>query len=590
MRVSPDALLTAAVALAALGLLAFTRLGPDVVFVAALAALIVGGALSPSEALVGFANPGVATVAVLYVVVAGLRETGGVHWIARHLLGHGGTIRSGTMRITAPVTALSALLNNTPVVAMLIPAVREWSRSTGVPASKLMIPLSYAAILGGTCTLIGTSTNLVVDGLLRSSGMTGLGVLEIGRVGVPVALAGLAFLLTIGPRLLPDRQGARAVLDDPREYSVEMTVESGGPLVGSTIAEAGLRHLSGLYLAEIEREGEPIVAVAPQERLRGGDRLVFVGIVDSVVELQRVRGLRPAEKQVFALDGERSRRVLIEAVVSETSPVVGRTIRASGFRSRYGAVVIAMARSGKRVAQKLGDVTLRPGDTLLLEARPSFAERMRHARDFYLVSRVPDSHPFRFDRALTAATILVAMVALAALGWLTMFEAALLAAGAMLATRCLRVDTARAAIDWPVLIAIAAAFGLGAALERSGLAAATAGALTELAGPSPIANLAAVYVVTALFSALVTNNAAAVLVFPIGTGVAASLGVSPLPFAVAIMMAASASFATPMGYQTNLMVYGPGGYRFADFVRIGLPMTFLTAVVALLVIPRVWSF
>ena len=591
----PDALLTAAITLATLLALATTRAGPDLIFVTALTFLVVAGVLPVDAALAGFANPGVATIAVLYVVVAGLRETGGVHWIGRHLLGRGGSgqarsLRLGTLRLTAPVTALSALLNNTPVVAMLIPSVRDWSRAVGVPASKLMIPLSYAAILGGTCTLIGTSTNLVVDGLLRAGGFPGLNVLELAWVGVPTALVGVAFLVTLGPRLLPDRQGALGNLEDPREYSVEMTVTDGGPLVGRTIEQAGLRHLRDLYLAEIDRDGRILAAVSPLERLHGGDRLVFVGIVDSVVELQRIRGLQPAQGQVFKLDGDRTQRLLAEAVVSETSPVVGRTIRESRFRNRYGAVVIAVARAGQRIAEKLGDVTLRPGDTLLLEARPSFVQRMRHVRDFYLVSRIDDSHPFRFDRALTAAGILVAMVAVAALGWLSMVEAALLAAVAMLATRSLRADAARAAIDWTVLVTIGAALGVGAAVQRSGLAEIVATWMTDLAGASPYANLVAIYFVTALFSALVTNNAAAVLVFPIGVGVAEGLDVSVVPFAVTIMMAASASFATPIGYQTNLMVYGPGGYRFTDFLRIGVPMTLLTALVALLVIPRAWPF
>ena len=584
------ALVTAAVTLATLGTLAFTRLAPDVVFAGALTVLLVAGVVPAGAALSGFANPGVITVAVLYVVVAGLRETGGVHWIGRHLLGRGRSLTASTARLTVPVAGISALLNNTPVVAMLIPAVRDWSRASGHPASKLMIPLSYAAILGGTITLIGTSTNLVVDGLLRADGQRGLGVLEIAWVGLPTAVVGLAFLIAVAPRLLPDREGAREQLEDPRQYAVEMTVTPAGPLVGMTIEAAGLRHLAGLYLAEIDRDGDVLAAVSPMEPLHGGDRLVFVGIVDSVVELQRIRGLEPAEGEVFKLDGERSRRLLAEAVVSETSPVVGRTIRESRFRNRYGAVVIAIARAGRRVEGKLGDVTLQAGDTLLLEARPSFAERMRHVRDFYLVSRIDDSSPFRTERALTAGAILVLMVLSASVGLLSMLQASLLAAGAMLVTRCLRLGAARASIDGSVLVTIGAAFGLGAAIETSGLAAGIAGSLTSLAGSSPAANLAMIYLVTALFSSVVTNNAAAVIVFPVAVGVADGLGVAVTPFAVTVMMAASAAFATPIGYQTNLMVYGPGGYRFTDFLRVGMPLTLVTAVTSLLVIPRVWSF
>jgi len=588
MHVGADASITATIVVAVLALLWATRAPPDLVFGGALLALVLTRVLPLEAALAGFANQGVITVGMLYVVVAGLRETGGVHWLGRRLFGTARNLRAATWRLTLPVAALSAFLNNTPVVAMLIPAVRDGGRASGIPASKLLIPLSYAAILGGTITLIGTSTNLVVDGLMRAQGVGGLGVLELAWVGVPTAVAGLSFLLLAGPRLLPDRSGIRRTLADPREYVVEVTVTGDCPLIGRTVEAAGLRHLPGLFLVEIERDGEILPAVGPEERVRASDRLVFAGDVESVVDLQRIRGLVPAEPQVFKLEGERHRRLLVEAVVSETSPVVGHTVREARFRNRYDAVIIAVARSGKRVKGKLGDVHLRAGDTLLMETRPSVTERLRGSRDFYLVSRVADSSPPRFDRALLAVALLAGMIASAALGWLTMLEAALLAAGAMLLTRTLRPDAARAAIEWPVLITIASAFALGTAMESSGLAAMLARPLVTAASGHPLATLLAIYLLTAVFSALVTNNAAAVLAFPIALEAAAAIGASPVPFAVTVMMAASASFVTPIGYQTNLMVYGPGGYRFGDFVRIGVPMTVVTATVALLVIPRVW--
>ena len=307
--------------------------------------------------------------------------------------------------------------------------------------------------------------------------------------------------------------------------------------------------------------------------LKGGDRLVFVGVVDSVVELQRIPGLLPATDQVFKLDGERSRRILVEAVVSDSFPLLGRSIREGRFRNRYDAAVIAVARGGRRLKRQLGDIVLRPGDTLLLEARPSFVEHQRNSRDFYLVSRVEDSSPFRFDRGAIALAILIAMVVTVAIGWLSMLNAALLAAGLMLFTRCLRGANAGRSVDWGVLVTIAAAFGVGQALASSGLAQIAAEAMTVLAGSNVTLNLALPYLATALFSAVITNNAAAVLMFPVALGMAQNLGADLLPFAITIAMAASASFATPIGYQTNLMVYGPGGYRFTDFLRIGVPLT-----------------
>ena len=586
-----EAWLTISVVIGVLGVLSVTRLAPDMVFLGGLTVLVVGGVLTPADAFAGLGNQGLITVAVLYVVVTGLEETGGIHWIVHRVLGRPRSLPRAQLRLMSPVAFLSAFLNNTPVVAMLIPAVTEWSRKLGLPASRLLIPLSYAAILGGTCTLIGTSTNLVVNGLLLDrSPADGLSMFELAWVGLPVAVTGLGFILLTSRWLLPDRRSAISQLGDPREYSVEMLVDPRGPLVGRTIEEGGLRHLSGMFLAEIDRDGDVLPAVSPQERLRAGDRLVFVGIVESVVELQKIRGLTPATDQVFKLDGPRSSRTLVEAVVSGSCPVVGRSIREGQFRSRYDAVVIAVARDGERLRQKVGDIVLRPGDTLLLETRPAFSEQQRNNREFFLVSPIADSSPPRHDKAPVALALLVAMVLVVSLGWLSMLEGALLAAAGMLVTRCCSVNRARRSIDWSVLLVIAAAFGLGAALDQTGVAEALARTVIGLTGDGAWVNLAVIYLLTAVFTAVITNNAAAVLMFPIANAVSVDLGLEFLPFAIGIMLAASASFATPIGYQTNLMVYGPGGYRFADFLRIGLPLNLLTGVVAVLVIPLIWSF
>lgn len=582
------AAVTAAVVLALLGVLAFTRIGADLAFAGALTLLLVTGVLSPAEALAGFGNEGLVTVGVLYVVVAGLRETGAVYWISQRLLGRPRTLLGAQLRVMGPVTVVSAFLNNTPVVAIMIPAIAEWAKKHRLSPSKLMMPLSFAAILGGTVTLIGTSTNLVVNGLLLRSQGHGLGLFTLAWVGVPTALAGTAAVLALGRWLLPERLPVLQRPESAREYSVEMTVAPDGPLVGRTVEEAGLRHLGHVFLAEIDREGRVLAAVSPREVLRANDRLVFVGVVDSVVELQRIPGLVPAPDQLFKLDGRRSHRVLIEAVVSDSFPLVGRSIREGRFRTNYGAVVIAVARNGERLQRKIGDIVLRAGDTLLLEARPAFVERQRNSRDFYLVSEVADSTPPSFERAALASAILAAMVTVVAAGWLSMVGAALAAAALMVGTRCLAPAAARRAIDWSVLVVIGAALGIGRALETTGLGAAVAERLTAWTGGNPLLDLVALYLVTALFTALITNNAAAVLMFPVAQGMAASLGAPLLPFAITLMMAASASFATPVGYQTNLMVLGPGGYHFRDYLRLGLPVTLVTAAVALLVIPLVW--
>ena len=574
-----------------LGVLALTHISPDVVLLGGVTLLLVVGILEPSEALEGLAKEGMVTVGVLYVVVAGVQNTGGLAWITNHLLRRPASLRGALVRLMGPVSCMSAFLNNTPVVAMMIPAVADWAKKIRIPVSKLMIPLSYSAILGGICTLIGTSTNLVVNGLVRSeTDLPGLGMFTITCVGLPCALVGAMYLLLLGHRLLPNRQQAISATDDPRHYTVEMMVSRGSPLVGRTIEEAGLRHLPKLYLMEIERDGKVLPAVGPEEILQSGDQLVFVGIVDSVVELQKMRGLEPATDQVFKLDGQRSGRCLIEAVVSDTCPVVGMSIREGDFRTRYNAVVIAVARGGDRILAKVGDIVLRAGDTLLLEAAAAFVRHHRDSRHFYLISQAAETARPRFERAWVALAILFGMVVAVSLGYLSMLKAALLAGGMMLLTQCCRVSEARRSIDWHVLLVIAASFGLGQALCETGAAHAIAGGLTQLAGGHPWYSLAIVYAVTTVFTEVITNNAAVILVFPVALATANRLDVHFMPFAIAIMVAASASFATPLGYQTNLMVYGPGGYRFADYLRIGLPMNLIIGVVAVFLTPMIWPF
>lgn len=547
--------------------------------------------VTPDEAVAGFGNSGLITVGLLFVVVAGLVHTGALTIITEPLLGRPRSLRKAQTRLLLPVAGLSAFLNNTPIVAMFLPVVDDLARRLRLPASRLFLPLSYASILGGTCTLIGTSTNLVVDGLVRERGtVPALSLFDLAWVGVPVALAGLTYILLFSARLLPDTTPAVSASDDPRRYTAEVMVDSDGPLVDRSIEDAGLRHLPGLYLAEIERDGQILPAVAPSEVLRAGDRLVFVGVVSSVVDLHRVRGLSPASDQIVKLDAPRDQRCLVEAVVSGDCPLIGRSIREGRFRTEYGAAVVAVARGGHRLEGKIGNIVLHPGDTLLLETHPSFLERQRNARDFYLVSGVENSTPRRHERAPVALIILAAMVAAAGTGMLSMLNAALLAAGAMIVSGCASGAEARRSVDWNVLLVIGAALGLGQAVANSGAAAAVAALLIDVAGGHPWLVLLAVFLTTTLFTEMITNNAAAVLVFPIAVSAAEALGVNAMPFVITIMIGASAAFATPLGYQTNLMVFGPGGYRPADYLRFGLPLNLITMVVTVGITPLIWPF
>lgn len=565
-----------------------TEASTDVILVGAITLLMVAGVLTPKESLAGLSNEGIVTIAVLYVVVAGLEATGGNTIITEKFLSRPKSVTGALMKMMFPVTFVSAFMNNTPVVAMFLPAVNDWAKQNRIAVSKLMIPLSYAAVLSGTVTMISTATNLLVNGMLLSAKGHQMHMFELTWVGIPITIAGVLFVVVFNHWLLPDRRPAIEQFGDTREYSVEMTVEAAGPLVGKTIEQAGLRQLPNTFLAEIERDGEIMPAVGPETKLHGNDRLVFVGVVGAVVDLQKIRGLKPTTDQIFKLDSPRSRRCLVEAVVSPRCPILGQSIRDGEFRSLYNAVVIAVARSGERINKKVGDIVLQAGDTLLVETNPSFAEQQRNSHHFYLVSRVEGSAPVNHDRAYIALTILLAMVLVASFTELGMLKAAMLASGAMLFTRCCTSTEARRSVEWKIILSVAAAFALGSAVEKSGLAKAIAESLTAAAHGDPRLSLAAIYGGTLVLTELISHSAAVSLLFPIALNTADNLGIDYMPFVSAVTVAGSLGFATPLGYQTHMMIYSPGGYRFTDFLRIGIPMDIICWVIAMITIPLVF--
>ncbi|MFM1997923.1 MAG: hypothetical protein RLZZ111_2310 [Planctomycetota bacterium] len=585
-----QAVLTAVVVVTTLFALLFVQRAPDMVMIGGVVLLLAAGVITPDEALKGMSNEGMITVAALFVVAAAVERTGALTALVDRALGRPKTLATAQLRTMLAPGVLSAFVNNTPVVALMVPAIRDWAKKNRFGVSKLLMPMNDAVVLGGLCSLIGTSTNIVVSGLVSAKRGEPLGMFDITWLGVPLFACGIVYLVVASRFLLKDRRPPMSAGDDPRQYTLEMVVEPGSPLANRTIEKAGLRHLEGLFLMEIDRNGHVIAAVAPTERLQIGDRLVFVGVIDSVVELQKIRGLRPATDQVFKLDDPRSERVLVEAVVSPSCPLVGRTIREGKFRSTYGAVVIAVARDGERLQMKIGDIVLQPGDTLLVEASPAFLDRQRTNRHFYLVSEVSGSTPPRHDKAWIACTLLAAMVLAAALELVPMVAAALVTAGAVVGLRCISSTEARRSIEWESLLLIAASFGLARAMEKTGLAEAVAHTTIAAAGDNPHVVLAAIYLVTMLFTELMSNNAAAVLTFPIAWQTATNLGVSPMPFVMAITVAASCGFATPMGYQTNLMIYGPGGYKFSDYMRFGGPLNLLVMAITVALAPLIWPF
>jgi len=583
---------------------------PYLVMLAGLMVLLVTGILNVPESLAGFSNPGLVTIAILYVVAAGLRQTGTLAYFARRVLGRPSTTRQAQSRLALPVMVGSAFLNNTPLVAMLLPVVQDWCKVSRIPASKLLLPLSYFAILGGVTTLIGTSTNLVVNGLLMDQGYPSLGMFGISAVGVPCAIAGYIYVLSVAGKLLPDLTPPTNS-DAVREYTVEMVVTPAA-LAGKTIEAAGLAHIPGLRLVELHRpdpdrpspipisaRGSLLPEVPEHELwedpaadtvLQANDRLVFVGATELILDLIRTPGLTPVAPKGDQLVGHPAGRYFAEAVVSRTSPLVGRTLREVGFCALYGAVVIGVSRNGTRLRTPLEYVDFRPGDALFVDAERTFITNQKNHGDFSLVSRIEGEGPATSAQAPIATAIVLLMVLAAGLGWLSMLEAAALAAFAMLVTRCCSEELALSSINFPLLLTIGAAFGLGRALDKTGVAQTLADSLLSVAVGNPWAALALVFLTTAILTEFVTNSAASVIVFPIAFATAAQLGVNPIPFVVAVMVAASCSFATPFGYQTNLMVYGPGGYRFGDFPKIGIPLSLLLWGLTTLLAPLVYGF
>ncbi|MHC4415777.1 MAG: SLC13 family permease [Planctomycetota bacterium] len=572
----------------------------------------VGPILEVSNAIRGFAHPAVLMIGALFVVAAGLQETGGFESIAQRLLGRPKTIGGAQLRLMAPVAVMSAFMNNTPIVAMYLPIVNDWARQLRISPSKLFMPLSYAAILGGKITYIGTASNIVVMGLYvqflgdpaARAWMNELNVGDlsptvqfwgVAALGVPVSIAGIALILMTSRWLLPERRPAHAVTLDARRYQVEMIVKPNSPIVGKSIEQAGLRHLPGLYLTQIERGGHALPAVSPDERLQADDRLAFAGILESVVDLSKIRGLVPATDQVEKVTGDRRLRTFVEAVVSNNSPLVGRTVRKSQFRTVYNAAIIAVHRNGQHIRAKIGEIVLQPGDTLLLDTHAGFVNAYRNSGDFYLVSTVAGVRPIRHERAWLALVILAALVVMLTATPIPPLVAAFLCAMAMVGTRCVTGTIARNAINWQVLIVIGAALGMGEALRQTGAAADLAHTLLAACsdvglGDNPQAILLAIFLLAAVFSQLITYNGAAAVMFPITMATARDLGVNPAPFVFVLMVAAGSSFMSPVGYQTNLMVYGAGGYRFLDYVRLGGPLTLLVAAVATAIAPLFFPF
>ncbi len=571
-------------------MLAKTQIPPEWICLGTLVVFLATGIITDKEAVEGFSNRGMLTVAILFIVAGAFKETGAIGMLTFLLSPRIKSTSMAQIRLMAPVTILSAFLNNTPVVAIFIPAVRAWAKKIKMPVSKFMIPLSYAAVFGGTCTLIGTSTNLVVSGIIEKDLGVRLGLFEITKVGAPFAILMFITIALLSRWLLPDRSSAIDQMGDPKQYTTEMIVDPDSPLVGKTVQQAALTEENDINLIQIFRQDEIIPVTDYTIKLEEDDRLVFTGKLGMISEVQKIKGLTPVMDRLFEIETPRPDRCFVEAVVSNSNHFLGRNIVGSHFRSLYDAVVVAISRGGKQIEGSLGNVTLQEGDTLLLETNPQFYLRNKNSQDFHLISQLEESAAPRYNKAIISCVVFVLMIFSATYFGIGMFTASAIAAAVLLATRCLTFNQAYRSVDMQVLLVIIAAFGIGRAMEKTGAAEFIATQMVALGGGSPWAVLSMLYITTSILTEMVTNNAAALILWPIALAMANQMGVSWTPYAFAIMMGASASFATPIGYQCNMMVYGPGGYRFSDFLKIGIPMNLVAWGVNSVLIPIMWPF
>ena len=553
--------------------LLFTKLRSDLVFLGAIAILFVTGVLDAKEAFSGFSSTSVVIIGVLFVVVAGLTHTGVLQWIVKHLLGQPKTYSKAVIRLMLPVAALSSFLSNTTVVALFVGIVKMWSKKLNISPSKLLIPLSYASGMGGVCTLIGTPPNLIISGLYAENTGTAMNVLATTVPGLFCLLIGMLSIIAMR-KLLPDRQAPEAAFESTSEYTVELVVPSDNPHIGETIKEAGLDEIRGGSLIEIIHFDEMISPANHDEFIMGGDRLVFAGQIDEILELKKTHGLVNADHHVFTMSEVDRNRQLRTAYVTFGSSLINTKIKNSSFEKDNNMILVAVARRGKRINESPREVLLQAGDTLLFECPPRVnihTERLSSQLQFFDSAQVPNIG----KKTFVSTTIMIAMVVLSALNIIPLLQCAFLAAIAMLLCRCCNVDQAMKAINWEILMVFAGSVVLGLAIQETGIAERLAFGILDVCGTNPIVVMMAICLVGTFITEFISNTAAGAMFFPIMYEAAEKLGYEPYPFLIALMVSVSSSFATPIGSPTHMLVYGPGGYRFSDFMRIGLFMNFI---------------
>lgn len=584
-----DAWITLITVFAMFTVLLFTKMRSDVVFLCAVGILYVSGVLDAKETLSGTSQTSVAVVGVLFVVIAGLTHTGVLQWIVKHLLGTPDSYTKAVTRLMLPVAALSSFLSNTTVVALFVNIVKMWSKKLGVSPSKLLIPLSYASGMGGVCTLIGTPPNLIISGLYEEKTGEAMNILATTVPGLFCLGIGVLSIIAMR-RLLPDRKPPEEVFESTGDYTVEMLVPSDNPHIGMTIGELGLNTVRGGSLIELRRfDNEKIMSPVPEdEPIMGGDRLVYAGQISELLDLETSHGLVNADHHVFHYsDTQQNKHFLRTAYITFGSHLIGTTMGTNGFEKENQLTLVAVSRLGSRIEESPRNVVLKAGDTLLLESMNEFktdTKTMSRDLHFFESEEIPNIS----KRTLISSLVMIAMVALSALGVLPLLQCAVLAVFAMLIFRCCTPEQAMRSVNWDILMIFACSAVLGVAIQKTGIAERLAGGILDICGTNPIVVMTAVCFAGTFITEFISNTAAGAMFFPIMYEAAEKLGYEPYPFLIALMIAVSSSFATPIGSPTHMLVYGPGGYRFSDFLRTGLIMNLIILAANILIVNLVY--